>query len=299
MVTAGIISVVIGSHFGGGDHFAGGTCPYRHCLPERAQSSQAQHVPGDQPGSCRHVCCRLCDHLVFLLGKEIQILDHQLLNCPSVIGFHVWYRLILLASVTNLAPISLERMHATFRPFKHRLIKKKMFEAAIAAVWITAGLCSAIAVSDVIPSVTIGELNRVFFTLYSSFFLFFLVIPLFSYTSIAIKIVCENQPRHHGATSGERKLTKTVFIVTAAFLLLTLPFIIFRMFRIYITHFKNHFNSNVFSVASIFRLVIFANSLVNPFLYTLRIPEFKRALFSFLCCRSEPQRFQVFPLNDK
>ena len=30
-----------------------------------------------------------------------------------------------LASVTNLAGISLERMHATFRPFKHRLIKNR------------------------------------------------------------------------------------------------------------------------------------------------------------------------------
>ena len=30
-----------------------------------------------------------------------------------------------LASVTNLAGITLERMHATFRPFKHRLIKNR------------------------------------------------------------------------------------------------------------------------------------------------------------------------------
>ena len=27
-------------------------CPYNHCLPQRAQSPQAQHVPGDQPSSC-------------------------------------------------------------------------------------------------------------------------------------------------------------------------------------------------------------------------------------------------------
>ena len=37
-------------------------------------------------------------------------------------------------SVTNLAAISLERMHATSRPFKHRLVKKKVFGAAVAAV---------------------------------------------------------------------------------------------------------------------------------------------------------------------
>ncbi|XP_068708040.1 octopamine receptor beta-2R-like [Montipora foliosa] len=49
-----------------------------------------------------------------------------------------------LASVTNLAAISLERMHATFRPFKHRLIKKKVFGAAVAGVWFTAALSTAI-----------------------------------------------------------------------------------------------------------------------------------------------------------
>ena len=30
-------------------------------LLERAQSSQAQHVLGDQPGNCRYVCWWLCD----------------------------------------------------------------------------------------------------------------------------------------------------------------------------------------------------------------------------------------------
>ena len=43
------------------------------------------------------------------------------------------------ASLINLGAISLERRHATFRPFKHRLIKKKIFGAVAAIVWITAG----------------------------------------------------------------------------------------------------------------------------------------------------------------
>ena len=60
-----------------------------------------------------------------LLGKRCKFWTINFLNFPSVIAFHVCYRFILLASVTNLAAISLERMHATFRPFRHRLIKKK------------------------------------------------------------------------------------------------------------------------------------------------------------------------------
>ena len=52
-----------------------------------------------------------------------------------------------LASVANLAAISLERMHATFRPFKHRLIKKKIFGTAVVGVWFTAALSTALVFS--------------------------------------------------------------------------------------------------------------------------------------------------------
>ncbi|XP_015748649.1 PREDICTED: uncharacterized protein LOC107328428 isoform X2 [Acropora digitifera] len=148
-------------------------------------------------------------------------------NLPSVIVIRVWFFFFPLASVTNLAAISLERMHATFRPFKHCLIKKNMFGAAVAAVWITAGLCSA---TGAFYPFTI-KLSRSLFTFYLTFSLFCLLIILVSFTSIAIKIIHGNQPHHHGATSRERKLTKTLFIVTVVSLLLTQPKIIFWILR--------------------------------------------------------------------
>ena len=49
-------------------------------------------------------------------------------------------------SLTNLAAISLERKHAKFCPFRHRLVRKKIFGAVIAAVWITAGLLATTSV---------------------------------------------------------------------------------------------------------------------------------------------------------
>ena len=41
-----------------------------------------------------------------------------------------------LTSVAGIAVISLERMHATFRPFRHRNIKKWAYGVTIAGVWI-------------------------------------------------------------------------------------------------------------------------------------------------------------------
>ena len=44
-----------------------------------------------------------------------------------------WFPLI---SLTNIAVISLDRMHATIRPFRHRLVKKWVYGVTIAAVWV-------------------------------------------------------------------------------------------------------------------------------------------------------------------
>ena len=41
-----------------------------------------------------------------------------------------------IVSLTNIAVISLERFHATFRPFRHRLIKSWVYVVAIVVVWV-------------------------------------------------------------------------------------------------------------------------------------------------------------------
>ena len=203
-----------------------------------------------------------------------------------------------MASAINLGAISLERTHATLRPFKHRLIKKKIFGATVAIVWITAGLFSTSYVLIVVLQPLSFETRRIFFVLYLSFLLFCLLIIVASYSSTAIKIVCGTQLHHHGATSRERKLTKTLFIVIVVSLLLTLPSIILA------TH-DSPTLTMLISRRTMFRLhysflfLGYANSLANPVLYIFRMPEFKRALFSFLHCRSQPQRSApVFPLNE-
>ena len=50
--------------------------------------------------------------------------------------------LFVVSSVINIAAISVERLHATLRPFRHRLIKKWVYALIIAVVWVTAGLLS-------------------------------------------------------------------------------------------------------------------------------------------------------------
>ncbi|XP_067050768.1 adenosine receptor A3-like [Acropora muricata] len=229
----------------------------------------------------------------WLLGSNCDFwtIHYYSVSFSSVI-FLWWF--FQLASLINLAAISLERTHATFRPFKHRLVKKKIFGAVIAVVWITAGL---LAITRVFydPTLTFQG-RRNFFVSYFSFCLFCLLVIVVSYSSIAIKIVFLTQSHYHGATSRERKLTKTLFLVTVVSLLLTLPFIIFKI-RSLVAFSKMISLRTLFWLHYSFICLFYTSSLVNPFFYAFRIPEFRRALFSVLGCRSQSPPVQGFPLN--
>jgi len=122
-----------------------------------------------------------------------------------------------------------------------------------------------------------------------------------SYTSIVIKVRCGAQPQRHGADSRERKLTMALLIVTVVSLLLCLPYVIWNYVN-FISKFKIS-QSLSFSVAyyldNALLFLLYANSLVNPILYTIRIPEYRSALLTLFHKRPQQQR-QVadFPLRD-
>ena len=195
-----------------------------------------------------------------------------------------------MASVINLAAISLERTHAMFRPFQHRLLNKWIFGAAVAAVWITAVFSASYMYLDFFFTLSgPGE----FYSYLSILSLCFFIIAV-SYVSIVAKMLCGTQPQHHGAVTRERKLTKTLFIATVVSLMLMLPYII-CFFLIFSKRPFYAFSSRTLHLRFFLVSLAYINSMVNPILYALRIPEFKRALVSFLGPRS---RAEVAPQSD-
>ena len=159
--------------------------------------------------------------------------------------------------------------------------------AAVAGVWFTAALSTAITFS---PFFLGGSEVTTFYHMQASYYAFLfccLFIMVVSYTSIAIKVYCGTHPQHHGAIRRERKLTKTLFIVTIVSLILVTPFTICGLYvivsggEIFETisyHTRLHL---IYSLNCLF----YGNSLINPLLYALKMPQFKRALFLLLRCR--------------
>ena len=212
-------------------------------------------------------------------------------------AFHVLNTLVHLfplSSVTNIAAISVERLHATLRPFRHRLIKKWVYALIIAVVCVTAGLLSiALAVLWVFKGLSYYSY------LLSSFNAVCLLVICISYACIVINVRCGAQPQHHGAASRERKLTMTLLIVTVVSLMLYLPYTMYYFLFVSTDAFTSMSNVTLVRLEYILFVLFYANSLVNPILYAIRMPEYRSAVLALFRRRPQQQRqVAVIPLHD-
>ena len=196
-----------------------------------------------------------------------------------------------LTSLTNIAVISLDRMHATIRPFRHRLIKKWVYGVTIAGVWVLAAMVSTV---TLILEQYVEEFSHHLF-FWQSYCCLCLFVICVSYSSIVVKFLCGAHPQHHGAANRQRKLTVTLFIMTIVSLLMWLPHAVFIF--LYQPGVRKFLSSQE-SVHLDFSLKIlyFMNSLVNPIVYTIRIPEFRKALL-LLFKRQQRQNADVIHLH--
>ena len=198
-----------------------------------------------------------------------------------------------LASLINLAVISLERLHATFLPFRHCFLKKWVYGIMITAIWVTTMSREGLRLRfQYYPGNF--DLNMASAVFYLHHFISLSVICI-SCACIFIKVRCSRHRHHHGAASlRERKLTTTLLIIALVSLLSWLPFPI-----IYII--INHRHSwNLFYNFHMAALILYlANSLVNPIIYSFRMPEFKVCLGRMPCSVRNRDNAADFPFNNR
>ena len=219
------------------------------------------------------------------LLRKCHFVNVYLLHLKVIIVLRSFFLFFPFVSLTNIAVISVERFHATFRPFRHRLIKRWVYVVAITAVWVFPLIVL------VILGVELLYLIGYHHYILESFCLLCLIVTFVSYTSILFKFRFGAHPqRHCAAALRQRKLTVTLFITTLVSLLLWLPYNIFL-----IVHWSNGIWNSLslpehFRLAYSLQFLFYANSLVNPILYTIRMPDFKKALLSLF---RRPQRENV------
>ena len=198
----------------------------------------------------------------------------------------------LLASSTSvffLALISLERAYAVIRPMRHRITNIRVYILAITIVWVVGLFMAGLSVSSIYEAavdegIVLGTVHV--------FLLISLLVICVSYLKIRTRL--RHTPAEIASKSGrstERNLrvSRTVFLVIAVSLVFWVPAFVMYTVQGFC---QKCFNQSVFSVVNAFHL---ANSMVNPFVYTFRMPLFKDALKRLW--RKRRQNFEIRPIR--
>ena len=190
---------------------------------------------------------------------------------------------LVLTSLTSIAVISLDRLHATFRPFRHRFITENVYWVTISATWV---LPAMVSVTLSLFLAFWNELQRYYFPLWESYSCLCLFVICVSYSSIVFHFLRGAKPQQHGAAANrQRKLTITLFIMTIVSLLMWLPFVIAALSRLKSVRLRKSFGA-----------LFLANSFVNVIVYTIRMPEFRKAILE-LFKRRQRKNAAVIPLQ--
>ena len=194
------------------------------------------------------------------------------------------------ASFVNLITISLERMYATLWPLKHRLLRARTYHVLAGLSWTV----SIYAISLNMAQQYYVVSSFVYLYIWLSFICCSLLVIFASYISIWIKTKFGQQSRHHVTTAQDRKLTVSLFLVTAVSLVTILPSpvtnAVFLPIGLTPSFLRTHYST---------MLLLFANSLVNPIIYAFRMPQFRHAAVQLVCRRPAERRELIRRANLK
>ena len=177
------------------------------------------------------------------------------------------------SSLISAVFISCERFYAVYWPLKHKTLSTRVYGFVIFMVW-----SLAIVVSNVVVlSLYLGS-HKAAVPSWMSFPLSFLFIVCVCNIGIWRKVRKRNKAllQQNRAASQNQRLTKTLLFLSAISVLSWLPLVIVN----YLTFFRRVDIPNVF--VDIINILNFSNSILNPFIYALRIPQFRQTLV--LCC---------------
>ena len=195
-------------------------------------------------------------------------------------GFGVLYSIISdmcwIASLGNLVLISLERLHATLYPLRHyRLVGKRIYYKIIIFSWFEAlTLACGLQISRMIDVPLADRYPWIIYICLT------LAVLTTSYVIIISKFIRRPHVQQIGPVmSAERKLSVTLFIVRAASILTLLPWVII----ICIEMSSDRYLWLKFTPMKIGSTLYHLNSILNPVIYAIRLPEFRRALKELFC----------------
>ena len=184
------------------------------------------------------------------------------------------------SSLISAGFISCERFYAVFWPLKHKTLLMRTYGIVIFTIWSLAILVSIIAVLfyeyNSFKAATLS---------WMSFPLSFLFIVCACNISIWRKVRMRNitLQQQNRAASQNQRLTNALLFVSAISVLSWLPLVIVN----YLVFVQGLDIPRRFLFVDIINILNLSNSILNPFVYALRIPEFRQAQRVSCCSRRQ------------
>ena len=209
-------------------------------------------------------------------GKALQII---LFGVDVLLGF---------ASVMTLTVISLERVYATVVPVGYRGLKRRNYWYSVAMIWLVAISTATVCL---VSNFVLKSLEIATYVSMSLLSVLCSVISV-SYVTIWHRIKSKRRNIRQKTNEYENKLALTLFIVTITSLAAWLPFVIVNVLFVF-SSVHLSFNFVYFS-----KVLHYGNSLVNPLVYSLRMPEFRKSVVRMFSLRSSQRRLAGHQLSN-
>ena len=190
-------------------------------------------------------------------------------------------------SVFSLAVISVERVYAVLCPLRHRTLSSRVYVGGIVLVWV-AGIFAAVLFMLPLFEVVDVRLSTVVINLT---LLFSLLVICTSYILMRGRLsrgvpIFDSQIRRN--VTRNIKLSKTLLIIISLSLICWLPAVLLYSV-IYVCPNCVLEVDKVMLTATVLHIV---NSVINPIVYTYRMPMFKKALRTLFRAREHVESIQ-------
>lgn len=203
-------------------------------------------------------------------------LDWSLLQPQVYVVVRASYIAVLFASLFCLVVVSLNRVYATYLPFRYRTMRIKSHLSVFAITWLLA------IASSLVFFLMEKELQDHVVLVFQGLFVMALIIIITSYVIILIKVKIKIQAPTTLSQARERQLAITVFLVSSLSVTTWIPSIIFHaIYKTQTTGFNIDLQLAIYLIHS-------ANSFVNPVIYVFRMRDFRKALCKlFMSCEAD------------
>lgn len=187
-------------------------------------------------------------------------------------------------SIMHLMVISLERVYAIMFPVRHRNTNAAVYYVGLVFVWLWPAVMCGVSV----PLRTYNKHLNILI-IFIAFFVLPLIVILLAYGGIWKTVRSRVMPQ--ASDSGKRSLKRdmrvivTIALVVLFFVISWMPFFIVNLVATYCMDCIRSFSTELLLFM---KFMHFSNSAVNPIVYAVKIPEFRRAfrqLVGLCLCR--------------